>query len=375
MSRVLFLIRSLDVGGAERQLVQLAIALQRKCVETEVLVFYDGGLLRSELEHANVQVFSAGKRGRWDLLTSVTRLVRHIRERRPDVIYSFMSSANILAVLCRPMVPGVRVFWGVRASQVDVTRYDLFARCVAWLERRLSRFASVIVANSNAGRDHSISLGFPADRIEVIVNGIDTGKFRFDCDGRDRVRREWSIGEGGLLIGIAARIDPMKGYEDFLDAAALVLCALPMARFVCVGDGDTAYRAELVRRTETLGISERVIWAGLCSEMPAIFSAFDISCSTSRYEGFSNSIAEAMSCERLCVVTDVGDSAAIVGDTGIVVGPCGARAVAGALTRAAGLSTLKRAALGRAARCRITRIGSMARLVDRTAALIDERAC
>lgn len=372
MKRILFLIRSLDVGGAERQLVQLAIALRARGVDTEVLVFYGNGTFQRDLERAQVSVFSAEKRGRWDLLQFSWRVVRRIRDRRPDVIYSFMSGANILSVVCRPANRGARLFWGVRASDMDMTKYDWLAQWVTRLERELARFAHVIVANSYAGRQHCIDSGFPADRIEVILNGIDTEKFRFDPDGRARVRREWGLDVGGVVIGLAARLDPMKGYEDFLDAAAMVRRVQPSVRIVCVGEGDRAYTAEIARRAKLLGILESVVWAGLRSDMPAVLSAFDVLCSASRYgEGFSNSIAEAMSCERLCVVTDVGDSAAIVGDCGIVVERGRADAMSSALIDTLKRPIAERKILGKAARERIKAIASLSHLADRTMDLVN----
>lgn len=376
MKRVLFLIRSLDVGGAERQLVQLAIALRARGVDAEVLVFYGNGRLQPELEHAHVPVLNAAKRGRWDLLPFFWRILRCVRHRQPDVIYSFMSGANILGVLCRPASRGARLLWGVRASDVDMTQYDWFSQWAVRLERFLVRFAHLIVTNSYAGRDHCIAMGFPADRIEVVLNGIDTDRFQFDPVGRARVRREWGVEEGGVVIGMAARVHPMKGYEDFLDAAAIVRREFPTVKIVCVGEGEGTYAATLAGRAKRLGIMENVVWAGLRTDMPAVLSAFDILCSASvNGEGFSNSIAEAMSCERLCVVTNVGDSEVIVGDCGIVVDRGCADAIAGALIDALKRPALDREALGKVARARIEETASLSHLADGTMRLIDAQLC
>jgi glycosyltransferase involved in cell wall biosynthesis len=109
----------------------------------------------------------------------------------------------------------------------------------------------------------------------------------------------------------------MKGQGDFLNAAVQVAKACPAVRFVCIGEGPEERR--LKRLASELGIQEELQFAGPTRDPVASLNGLDICCSPSLSEGFSNSIAEAMACGVPCVVTDVGDSARIVGDLGIVV--------------------------------------------------------
>jgi glycosyltransferase involved in cell wall biosynthesis len=314
------LIRSLDIGGAERQLVELAKGLHRRGVAVRVLTFYRGGALRPELEAEGVAVQHLGKRSRWHVLRFLYRLVWTLRAYRPDALYSFLPVANILATVVRPLVDRrMRVVWGIRASNMDLSHYDWTFRLVARFERFFARCADAIVVNSRAGRDYHVALGFPAERMCVIPNGIDIERFRFDAEGRRRVRSEWGVADDELLIGLVARLDPIKGHETFLQAAARFVREVPRARFACVGDGPPAYRDHLQALAAELGLSDRVILVGARSDMPAVYSAFDMATSSSYGEGFSNAIAEAMACERPCVVTDVGDSRLIVGECGAVV--------------------------------------------------------
>jgi glycosyltransferase involved in cell wall biosynthesis len=123
----------------------------------------------------------------------------------------------------------------------------------------------------------------------------------------------------------------MKDHGTFLDAAARLAAERDDVRFVCVGDGLPAYRASLERRAAELGLGARLTWAGRRGDVPAVLSALDLLTSSSAFgEGFSNVIAEAMACGVPCVVTDVGDSAAIVGELGAVVPPRDPRALVGA---------------------------------------------
>jgi glycosyltransferase involved in cell wall biosynthesis len=319
---ITFLIRSLGYGGSERQLVALAKGLHEHRHSVMVAVFYSGGPLEKKLLEAGVTVQGLDKRGRWDLFGFLLRLVRILYEEKPDILHGYLGTPNILTVLLKPIFPHVRMVWGVRASNVDLNRYDWLSRLSYKVERRLSRFADLIIANSRSGLDYAVASGFPKNKMVVIPNGIDTDRFCPDPKARQRIRAEWGVTESEKLIGLVGRFDPMKDHPTFLRAAALLAQERENVRFVCVGDGPAGYRRELRALGEDLGLTRRLIWAGVRADMPAVYNALDIATSSSAYgEGFPNAVGEAMSCGVPCVVTDVGDSAWIVKETGRVVPP------------------------------------------------------
>jgi glycosyltransferase involved in cell wall biosynthesis len=288
-----------------------------------VLVFYGGGPLLERLS-PGVQVYSLEKSSRWDVAAFGRELVRTIKKEKPDVLYSFLTMANVVACFAGPWFPKLKVVWGVRASDMDLRRYDWLARVSYWLECRCSRWADLIVSNSAAGRRYAVSNGFPDDqRFVVIPNGIDLERFRFDEKLRQRLRAEWRIQAEETLIGIVGRLDPMKDYPTFLEAAAKMAASRHDMRFVCVGKGSREdYCVQLHMRAKNLGLSERIIWAGERSDLPAVYSALDFLVSSSAFgEGFSNVLGEAMACGVPCVATDVGDARQIVDREGVVVPP------------------------------------------------------
>jgi glycosyltransferase involved in cell wall biosynthesis len=372
---ILFLSRSLERGGAERQLVVLATALARRGHTVAVVVFYGGGALEAELAIAGVRCIPLNKRGRWDVLPFLFRLGKLLRAERPSLLLSYLSVPNLLATLLKPLLPETRLVWGVRASRLDWACYDKLSYLSWWLECRLSRFADLIIANSRAGRDHAIASGFPADRIRVVANGIDTQRFRPDPAMREQVRGQWGILNNEILVGLVARLDPAKDHATFLRAAALVTQSRPDVRFVCVGDGAPVLLAEFVQLADSLGLAGRLIWAGARGDMAAVYSAMDIAVSSSRSEGFSNVIAEAMACEIPCVVTDVGDSAWLVEAPRQVVPASEPKALAEALLRLIELPDERRTELGRAARARITTEFGVEALVNRTLAALGWVPC
>ncbi len=372
MTEVVLFIRSLDVGGAERQLVALAKGLHSRGVPLRVLTFYPGGALLPELLAAGVPVEDLGKRSRWDVVPFLWRLYRRLRALRPKVLYSWLTTANTLAAVVGRMARVPRILWGVRASNMDFHRYDWFTRVEFLLTCLTARFADQIVCNSEAGKAFHIARGYPEGKITVIENGIDTERFRFDPEGRAHLRREWGIHENEFLIGLIARLDPMKDHETFLRAAALLAKERGDVRFICVGDGPVFYRARLQALAAELGIQDRVLWAGARQDLPVVYSAIDLASSSSYGEGFSNAIAEAMSCERPCVATNAGDSARIIGDTGSVVQPRDPAALARAWHEMLALPREGRLCLGERARKRIVQAFSLERMVENILRLLEE---
>jgi len=156
----------------------------------------------------------------------------------------------------------------------------------------------------------------------VIQNGIDTTHFAPDLKAGLRLRASWQVPEGSILIGIVGRLDPIKDHPTFLRAAAILAGSRPDVRFVCIGGGPEEYARDLKNLAYDLGLRDKVIWPGfITKDMAAAYNALDLCSSSSYGEGLSNAVAEAMACGVPCVVTDVGDSPLIVGDTGVVVPP------------------------------------------------------
>lgn len=367
LAEVVFLARSLERGGSERQLVTLARTLSDRGHGVTLILFYGGGPLEEELGDSSVRLITLRKRGRWDVAGFGWRFIRTLRGFRGVTIHGYLTVPNLLLALAKPFLRGSRLVWGLRASDMDMSRYDWLSRLTSRLECLTSNSADLVIANSFAGKRHAVARGFPEEKIVVIPNGINIEVFHPDPDERKRVRSEWNVAPDEVLVGLAARLDPMKDHPTFLKAAAAVQQRHRHTRFVLIGDGPRDYRESLHTMARTLGIADRVIWAGTCSNMAAAYNALDIFCSASSSEGFSNSIAEAMACGIPCVVTDVGDSALIVGETGRVVPPRDPPALADAILTLAGVQEVERKRLGARARRRIESEFSVDRLVENTA--------
>ncbi len=330
--RIAFVIRSLGIGGAERQLAVLATGLAARGHTVLVVIYYGGGARHQELEAVGVPVATLGKRGRWDLLGPLVGLWRAIRGFQPEVVHGYLPDGNLLALLAGRLMRRAVVVWGVRSSEYDFQIYDWLFSLLFRMSCWLAHGADLIIANSEAGRTYHVAKGYPADRTVVIPNGVDTGWFRPDPVRRERQRREWGLERSQPLIGMVGRLDPMKGHPTFLRAAGMLARRIPAVRFVCIGDGPPAYRLSLEACADAEGVADRVRWIPAAEDLVAAYNALDmlVSVSTSG-EGFPNVIGEAMACGVRCAVTEVGDSVRVIGDTGVVLPKGEPAAIADAL--------------------------------------------
>jgi len=373
MTRIAFLIRSLDRGGAERQLVELARCLPRDRFAVSVLTFYGGGALEALLDGTGVELVPLGKTGRWDVAGFLRRAWRELGRLQPDVVHGYLGVANELAWLLG-RARGARVAWGIRSASIDFSRYDWSHRASFLAGAALSRFVDLVVYNSEAGAAEHRRAGYRPRREVVIPNGVDVGRFRRDEAGRARVRAEWGVAPDEPLLGLVARVDPTKAPEVFLAAAARLHDQAPGWRFVVAGEASSPYAASIRRSDAARRLGSSLTWAGPRDDMPAVYSALDCLVLSSDREGMPNAVAEAMACETPCVTTRAGDAPAVVGDTGIVVPTRDDEMLAAACHRLLSEPPATRARRGRDARQRILTLFSTDLLVARTAEALEEVA-
>jgi glycosyltransferase involved in cell wall biosynthesis len=332
--KILFYARTLTIGGSERQLALTASGLAQRGHDVSVAVFYEGGALEPMVKDHGVRLLPIGKRGRWDVLGPLARLRRLFLTERPDVVYAYLPAQTATAALVLPRRLSTRLVFGLRAGGMRLEHYDRLAALSYRLEACLSRRADLIIANAQSVREDAIGRGLPADRIIVIPNGIDTVAAAPDPTSGGALRRTWGLHDNAFVVGMVARLDPMKDHGNFLSAAAQFAREDPNAHFVCVGDGAAAYRDSLTGLACALGIEQRIVWAGEIRDVRAAYNAFDVAVLSSAFgEGFPNAVGEAMACGVPVAATDVGDTRHVIGDFGEVVPPANPAALAAAWTR------------------------------------------
>ena len=350
--KILHVISSLDVGGAEMVLYRLVKNMNAARFENQVVSLIHPGKVGEKIQALGLRVFSLEMRSGHPDLGGLVKLAGLLRRESPDLLQTWLYHADLLGLLAA-RTAGVPVLWNIRSSNMDMSHYRRLSGMVLKVCIRLSGWPAAVVVNSSAGQAFHEHLGYHPRRWVYIPNGIDTDQFRPDLSARTALRNELGLASDALLIGLIARFDPMKDHENFMLASGLLAAKEPDVHFVLAGnevDSLNPFFGNYLERNELRG---RLHLLGQREDMPNLMAALDIVSLSSYGEGFPNTIAEAMSCGTPCVVTDTGDSAYLVEKTGIVVAPKDPQALAEGWQQMIALGTAGRKALGAAARRRI----------------------
>jgi glycosyltransferase involved in cell wall biosynthesis len=351
--RVLHLISSLAAGGAQTMLANLLTQMDRQRFQNQVVSLIEIGAVGAQLRATGFPVYSLGMRRGQPSPTGLLRFVRLLRQERPAILQTWLYHADLLGLIAGRLAGTPHTLWNLRAAYMDMRQYR---RLSGWTLRAcamLSAWPSAAIVNSEAGRAFHAQLGYRPRRWVLIPNGFDTETLKPDAAARLEVRQELGLGPEAMLIGLVARFDPMKDHATFVRATDQLARKAPDVHFVLVGEGvtvDNPALSALIAQAQLVG---RAHLLGRRSDIPWLTAALDIATCSSYGEGFPNAVGEAMACGVPCVVTDVGDAARIVGETGIVVPPKDPVALAEGWRKLIALGMDGRGQLGQAARLRI----------------------
>lgn len=370
--RVCHVITGLELGGAETMLAKLCEHVSRARIEQSVVALRGGGVLGARVREAGVPLHEGGMRaGRVPGPGDLRWLRRTLRGIAPRVVQGWMYHGNVAATITRPR--RVPVLWNVRQTLYEPRRERPLTRATIHVSAWLSAMPRAIVYNSTLSAEQHEALGYRRDRRRIIPNGFDTRVFSPAAADRAGLRRELGVGADTLVVGLVARAHAMKDHPTFLDAARGVLASRPDVHFVLAGEG-TEPEGRIAALARDAGLQERVHLLGARHDMPRLTASLDVACSASAWgEGFPNVLGEAMACGVPCVTTNVGDSATVVGQGGLVVPPRDPRAMASAIIDLLEDGN-RRAALGAAGRTRAVEAYSIESVAERYATMYENVA-
>ncbi|MCK5544667.1 MAG: glycosyltransferase [Desulfobulbaceae bacterium] len=366
MKKIFHIISSLSTGGAEMMLYKLLSRMDSEVFLPEVVSLTDIGSVGRRILDLGIRVRSLGmSRGSLSPI-KLLKLVQWLRIGRPELIQTWMYHADLIGSIATFAAGHIPVVWNIRQTNLSP---EFNKRSTIWTARLCARLSGRlpygIICNSHVSCSAHVDFGYDKDKMVVIPNGFDLDLFKPDSAMRSSVRKELGLADNTLLIGLVARFDPQKDHHNFIRAASLVSAIWPDAHFVLCGKYITRENSMLAGWISDEGLDDKCTLLGERHDIPEINSALDIACSSSTGEGFPNVVGEAMACGVPCVVTDVGDSALIVGDTGRVAPPEDHRAFAAALAELIDMGPLERTRLGKRARSRIEEHFSLADVAAR----------
>jgi glycosyltransferase involved in cell wall biosynthesis len=363
--RILHLITSLHVGGAQMHLYKTVTRFHPEKVTPLVVSLVPVGKIGQLLHRQEIPVLDLGMRPGSINPLACYRLVRLIRSFKPDILQTYLYHADLLGYLAGKWARVPTVLWNLRQSRMDFSRYRVTTDLTVSFCARLSRGVKHILVNSYAGVKAHALRGYDVARMQVVPNGFEVNRFRPHPPSYREVRQELGLPSEARLVGMLARFDPQKDHGTFLKAARLVQERYPDTYFLLAGSGLTYDNPSLARLLAANPVNPRRLrLLGERADTPRLLAALDFYVSSSAFgEGFANAIGEAMACGVPCVVTDVGDSALIVRETGLVVQPGKAHDLSWALVEALNWPLAERTCRGKAARARIEQEFNINRIV------------
>lgn len=366
---IFHVITSLDVGGAEVMLSRLLEVANKDRFAHRVVCLTRMGVIGKKIAAKGIKVTSLDMPSGRVSLKGLCHLAQLIKTEPPVVLQTWLYHADLVGLLLGKLYRIPNIIWNIRCSHIDLGKYRRTTQWVLKICATLSSFPQGIVSNSSEAVRFHTQLGYSAKSWHIIPNGIDLRRFKPDLAAKERVLNSLRIENRStsptteqpsrtkmippVIIGCVARFDPMKDHATFIKAALKLLEIRSNVHFVLVGRHVT-WENTFFKEQIPFSLYKHFHLLGERDDIEILLPAFDISSLSSYGEGFPNVIVEAMACGIPCVVTDVGDCAKIVGNTGVVVPPRDADALFGGWQILLKMSQNERQGMGRKARQRIT---------------------
>ncbi len=309
--RIMYLITSMPVGGAETLLVNMMRRFDPARITPMIGCLKEKGVLGEELS-GEFPVFENLINHKYDVGVAV-RLRKLFKEQALDGVITVGA--------------GDKMFWGRLAAKSAKLPVILSAlHSTGWpdgvgrLNRMLTGITDGFIACADSHAEYLVNNEkFPEAKVFMIPNGIDTNRFVADQVARSLWRKKLSIADNAPVVGIVAALRSEKNHDLFLEAARRTLLTLPEARFVIAGDGPERDRLEALALEKQ--VDQQVHFIGSTSDIPGVLSMMDVFSLTSHNEAKPVSILEALSCQRPVAATAVGsvNESVVQGVTGFLV--------------------------------------------------------
>lgn len=328
--------------------------LDRNRYTPTVISMLDGGVFVDQIKALDISVHALGM-DKLPTFSGLQKLRKIINQVQPDLIQGWMYHSNLAAQIANFLAKHKKpVLWSIHHSIASLRAEKKSLAIIIKLTAALSNKATQVIFSSKKGRAQHLAVGYCAQNSLTIGDNFDLTKYKPTAGSPMNLRASLNLPEETILIGAISRYHPMKDHATFLKAAAKITANYPVVHFILVGLNIDDQNPDLTAQIKILGISSQTHLLGQRQDIPELMASFDIFTSSSAYgESFPNVLGEAMSCQIPCVTTDVGDSAVIVGDTGIVVPPKDSDALAAAWQKLILMDKTARQTLGENARNRI----------------------
>ncbi len=355
---IAILTTGLAYGGAETQLVNLAISLKKRGWEVRVVSMLLPQAFTEELKEAGIPILTLNMRRGVADPRAVFRLVKILRKWRPDIVHSHMVHANLLARVAR-------IFYKIPVLISTAHSIDEGGRWREVAYRLTDPLADLTTNVSRAAVERYISVGVaPKNKIRFMPNGIDTAKFKPNKAAGQRLRNELGVDNYFFVWLAVGRFEEAKDYPNMLRTFSMIVSKKSDVVLLLVGQGSLM--EEVKKLASELKLEDKVRFLGVRRDVPDLMNAADAYVMSSAWEGMPMVLLEAGACGLPVVATDVGGNSEVVlnGKTGFIVPPRNPEALAQAMEKTMALPKEKRLEMGEAGRAYIEANYSLEHVVD-----------
>ena len=349
------IIVGLNIGGAELMLKRLidSLKMDPRIKRQIVISLTTIGPVGQELQASGVEVYELNIQSFNTSLLGVWTLYKMIRVIRPDIIQTWMYHADLLGGVIGRLAGCKNIVWGIRNTDISIGASPATIK-IRWVCAKWSRcIPRMIFCVAEEARRAHVQLGYVSEKMVVIPNGFDFSAFEVSSADIERLKTTYGIQAGDVVIGSIARFNLGKDPYNYVQAAGLIAAKIPNAWFLMVGRNCDYRNHQLTTWIESTGFSERFILLGERKDVPVCLALMDVFCLSSITEGFPNVLGEAMFMQKLCVTTDAGDAAFLLGNCGVVVPKRNSRKLADGVLQLLALSDAEREKIGSCASKRV----------------------
>ena len=349
--KIIHVINSLEIGGAEMMLLKLLNSGIYSNDEILILVLTKNTVLTEKIRKLgfNVEHFNFSKN--FYIFREAIKFYKRIKIFSPDIVQSWLYQANLISGLSCFFLK-IKNIWSIRQTSLDSKHNKIStlicAKFCAFLSKKIPYY---IIYNSKSSKKNHVDFGYYDKKSFIIYNGFDLLEYK--KYKQKKISLSYNINFKHPIIGFIARFDVQKNHVGFFEIAEKVVKIIPNTNFILAGRNVDEDNEILVKIREEKKLKQNIFFLGERRDIPELLNMLDLLILPSKSEGFPNVIGEAMACELPCIASDVGAVKEIIGDTGKVVKSDDIKKFADEIINFLNLSKRERLKIGKNARNRI----------------------